>query len=49
MATTLRTIIFVLLFALITQIQFNLDADKTATRQLKNATEIAVHDAGLAV
>jgi hypothetical protein len=49
MATTLRTIIFVLLFALITQIQFNLDADKTAIRQLKNATEIAVHDSGLAV
>jgi hypothetical protein len=49
MATTLRTILFILLFAFITQIQFNLDADKTATRQVKNALEIAVHDAALAV
>ncbi|MFT9495732.1 MULTISPECIES: hypothetical protein [Bacillota] len=49
MATTLRTILFILLFALITQLQFNLDADKTATRQLKNALELAVHDAGLAI
>ncbi|KZE68044.1 peptidase M23 [Fictibacillus phosphorivorans] len=48
MATTLRTILFILLFAFITQIQFNLDADKTATRQMKNALEIAVHDAALA-
>jgi len=29
--------------------QYNLDADKTATRQLKNALEIAVHDAALAI
>jgi hypothetical protein len=29
--------------------QFNLDADKTATRNVKNGLEIAVHDAGLAV
>ncbi|MCM3393292.1 peptidase M23 [Cytobacillus oceanisediminis] len=49
MATTLRTILFILLFAFITQIQFNLDADKTATRQLKNTLELAVHDAALAV
>ena len=49
MGTALRTILLILLFAIITQIQFNLDADKTATRQLKNALEIAVHDASLAV
>jgi len=49
MGTALRTILLVLLFAIITQIQFNLDADKTATRQMKNALEIATHDAALAV
>ncbi|RHW35958.1 peptidase M23 [Neobacillus notoginsengisoli] len=49
MATTLRSILFVLLFALLMQMQYNLDADKTATRQLKNAIELAVHDAALAV
>ncbi|WP_374717751.1 peptidase M23 [Neobacillus sp.] len=49
MAITLRTVLFVLLFAFITQMQFNLDADKTATRQVKNAIELAVHDATLAV
>lgn len=49
MATTLRTILFILMFAFITQMQFNLDADKTATRQMKNALELAVHDAALAV
>lgn len=49
MGTALRTILLILLFAFITQIQFNLDADKTATRQLKNALEIAVHDAALAI
>lgn len=49
MATTLRTILFILMFALITQMQFNLDADKTATRQIKNALELAVHDASLTI
>lgn len=49
MSTTLRNILFVLLFSLITTIQFNLDADKTATRQIKNALELAVHDAALAI
>ena len=29
--------------------QFNLDADKTSTRQLKNGLELAVHDASLAI
>jgi hypothetical protein len=47
MAITLRTSLFILLFGLIVQLQFNLDADKTATRQIKNALELAVHDAGL--
>lgn len=49
MATALRSILLILLFAFIIQIQFNLDADKTASRQIKNALEIAVHDAALAV
>ncbi|QCJ45458.1 peptidase M23 (plasmid) [Bacillus sp. S3] len=49
MATTLRTILFILLYAFITQLQFNLDADKTATRQVKNTLELAVHDASLAI
>lgn len=49
MATTLRTALFILLFALILQMQYNIDADKTATRQLKNALELAVHDATLAI
>ncbi|MEI2356698.1 peptidase M23 [Mesobacillus zeae] len=49
MATTLRTILFVLLFSFIIQMQFNLDSDKTATRQVKNGLELAVHDAALAV
>lgn len=49
MSQTLRTVLFVLLFAFILQMQFNLDADKTASRQLKNAIEIAVHDAALAI
>ncbi|MEK3992664.1 peptidase M23 [Robertmurraya sp. FSL R5-0851] len=49
MATTLRTILFILLFAFITQMQINLDSDKTATRQIKNALELAVHDAALAI
>lgn len=49
MATTLRTALFILLFAFIIQMQFNIDADKTATRQIKNALELGVHDAALAV
>lgn len=49
MSQTLRTALYVLLFAFIIQMQFNLDADKTATRQLKNAIELAVHDAALAI
>lgn len=49
MATTIRTILFIVLFAFITQMQFNLDADKTATRQIKNSLELAVHDAALAI
>lgn len=49
MSQTLKASLLVVLFAFITQIQFNLDADKTATRQMKNALELAVHDAGLAI
>lgn len=49
MATTLRTGLLILLFSFIITMQFNLDADKTATRQIKNALELATHDAGLAI
>ncbi|MCA1064434.1 peptidase M23 [Rossellomorea aquimaris] len=49
MSEALRTIFLTVLFAFITAMQFNLDADKTATRELKNAVEIAVHDASLAL
>jgi len=49
MSTALRGFFFILLFALITVLQWNLDSDKTATRQLKNALELAVHDASLAL
>lgn len=30
-------------------LQYNMDADRTATRQIKNALELAVHDASLAL
>lgn len=49
MQTTLKTALFVLMWALIIAMQYNLDSDKTATRQLKNAVEIATHDAALAI
>ncbi|WP_432806060.1 hypothetical protein [Mycobacterium sp. Z3061] len=49
METTLKTVLFILLFAFIIQMQYNLDADKTATRQLKSGIELAVHDAAMAV
>lgn len=49
MQTTLKTALFILMWALIMAMQYNLDADKTATRQLKNAVEIATHDAAMAI
>lgn len=49
MSTTLRTVLLILLFAFIMQMQTNLDADKTASRQLKNSLELAVHDASMAI
>jgi hypothetical protein len=45
----LRGFFLIFVFALIMTIQYNLDADKTATRQLKNTLELAVHDASLAI
>ncbi|MGE6755950.1 peptidase M23 [Rossellomorea sp. NPDC071047] len=49
MAEAIRAILLTLLFAYIMTIQTNLDTDKTATRQLKNAVELAAHDASLAI
>ncbi|WP_066412849.1 hypothetical protein [Sutcliffiella cohnii] len=49
MSEALRGFFLIFIFALIMNIQFNLDADKTATRQIKNSLELAVHDASLAV
>jgi hypothetical protein len=45
----LRGFFLIFIFALIMTIQYNLDADKTATRQLKNTLELAIHDASLAI
>lgn len=49
MSSAFRTFFLVLLFALITSMQYNMDSDSTATRQLRNAMEIGVHDASLAL
>ncbi|KAA6446917.1 peptidase M23 [Bacillus swezeyi] len=49
MSVAIRTILFVLLFSYIMTLTTNLDSDKTTTRQLKNSTELAVHDAALAL
>ncbi len=49
MSETLRTMVLILIFAGIMSIQYNLDADRTANRQIKNALELAVHDAALAL
>lgn len=49
MAETMRAVLLTVLFAFIMSIQINLDTDKTATRQMKNAAELAVHDASLAL
>ncbi|WP_307794966.1 peptidase M23 [Alkalihalobacillus sp. BA299] len=49
MSEALRGFFLIFIFALIMIIQYNLDADKTATRQLKNTLELAIHDASLAI
>jgi hypothetical protein len=49
MAEAMRVVLLTVLFAFIMNIQTNLDTDKTATRQLKNAAELAAHDASLAL
>lgn len=49
MANTLRTMFLILIFAGLMSMQYNIDSDKTATRQIKNALELAVHDAALAL
>lgn len=49
MSETIRAMFLVLMFAGITTLQFNMDADKTTSRQLQNTLEIATHDAALAL
>lgn len=49
MSLAIRTFFLALIFALITSMQWNMDSDDTATRQLRNAMEIGVHDASLAL
>lgn len=49
MSQAIRGFFMVLVFAMVMIIQWNLDADKTGTRQLKNSLELAVHDASLAL
>ncbi|WP_078557025.1 peptidase M23 [Bacillus alkalicellulosilyticus] len=49
MSHTLQTMFLILVFAGIMFMQFNLDSDRTANRQIKNALELAVHDAALAL
>ncbi len=49
MGSTIKGIFLILIFALVSVIQWNLDSDKTATRQIKNTLELAVHDASLAL
>jgi len=49
MSQAIRMFFMVLIFAIISIMQWNLDADRTGTRQLKNSLEMAVHDASLAL
>lgn len=49
MSETLKTMFLMLLFAGIIAMQYNGDADRTSNRQIKNALELAVHDAALAI
>lgn len=49
MSEALKTMFMMLLFAGIISMQYNGDADRTANRQIKNALELAVHDAALAL
>ncbi|MFE8703926.1 peptidase M23 [Cytobacillus sp. FJAT-54145] len=47
MGTTLRAFFLCLVWAGILTMQLNFDADSTATRRLKDALELATHDAAL--
>lgn len=49
MANSLKTMFLIMIFAGLVTMQYNIDADKTSTRQIKNALELAVHDAALAL
>ncbi|MDO6657431.1 peptidase M23 [Anaerobacillus sp. 1_MG-2023] len=49
MAHSLKVMFLMLLFAGIMMMQYNLDSDRTSTRQMKNGLELAVHDAALAL
>jgi hypothetical protein len=47
--TTLRAFFLCFMWAGILAMQFNLEMDTSATRKLKNAMELAVHDAALSL
>lgn len=49
MGTTLRVFFLCLMWAGILGMQFNFEMDTTATRKLKNALELGLHDAALAI
>ncbi|MGG1594795.1 peptidase M23 [Terribacillus saccharophilus] len=49
MSHVLRVLFLGAMFAFILSMQYNLEADRTANRQVKNALELAVHDAALAL
>lgn len=49
MGQSLKVMFLMVLFAGIMMMQFNLDSDRTSTRQMKNALELAVHDAALSI
>lgn len=49
MNNEIKVIFLCAVFVLLLRLQFNLDADQTAKRYLKNAAELAVHDAALSL
>ncbi|QAS54825.1 peptidase M23 [Halobacillus litoralis] len=49
MSEVIKIMVLIVLFSGLTTLQYNMDADETTTRQLKNSLELAVHDAALAL
>ncbi|MEC3018336.1 peptidase M23 [Bacillus cereus] len=49
MSEALKTMFLMMLFGFILMLQYNIDADRTSTRQLKNTLELALHDASLSL